>query len=52
MDGVLKKQKKQAIFSISQNKPGQHQVHFVVMRHICDMIKGNESNVANIEFEL
>ena len=26
--------------------------HFVIAGHICDMIKGNESDVGNIDFEL
>ena len=38
--------------SISQNKPGRHKVPFVVMCHICDVIKQNQSEVGNIDFEI
>ena len=30
----------------------QLQTHFAWLHHICDMIKGNESDVENIDFEL
>ena len=40
------------VLFISQNKPGRKDVPFVVLGHICDMIKRNESDVGDVVLAL